>query len=177
MAINVQINQPRKWWLTWHIYGCYSSEGGKKHMKRCGNKHCPLPQPLKPSQFNKNVQGKDGLQNYCRVCQSMSNAKGRKKYPESAKLRRKRQEILHKDRRKAISRIRYAIKCGKIERLPCEVCGKARSEMFIKEPYDKYAPPWEDAPRIRWYCHGHHPRRASSNNTITYEEFDVEDET
>lgn len=144
-------------------------------MRRCGNKNCPLPQPLKESQFNKNKQGKDGLQNYCRVCQSISNAKGRQKFPEVTKMRKRRQKIKHPERRHAIHRVRYAISRGYITRLPCEVCGRTNSEMFLEEPYDQYKAPWDKVPRIRFFCHGHHPRRASADNTITYEEFDVEE--
>lgn len=144
-------------------------------MKRCGNSRCPLPQPLKPSQFNKNAKGKDGLQNYCRVCQAMSNARIRVKYPDYARMQNKRYRMRYPERWDALRRIRYAVSIHKVKRKPCEVCGNHRVEAFIQAPYEAYCSPWADAPAIRWYCHGHHPNRASADNEITYEEFDDED--
>lgn len=141
-------------------------------MKRCRSKSCPLPQPLKPSQFNKSSTSEDGLQNICKVCQSRANSRMRKQHPDHARLKARRYQLLYPERYKAIQRVRYAIRRGYIKRTPCKICGSTPTEMFLDEPYTQYGKPWDKCPPVAFYCHMHHPRKASVNDTITYEEFD-----
>ncbi len=145
-------------------------------MKRCGNKNCPLPQPLKLSKFNKKASSPDGLQNYCKTCQSMSNARIRARNPDYAKVRQTRNMMKNPERYRALLRLRHAVHNGYVTKKPCEVCGsKGRVEAYLDEPYDQYRKPWDNA-HIRWFCHFHHPRRSSSDNVLDlYPELEVDE--
>ncbi len=51
----------------------------------------------------------------------------------------------------ARSKFRDAVKCGRIKRLPCEVCGSAKSEGHHHKGYAKRH--WFD---VQWLCRTHH---------------------
>jgi hypothetical protein len=46
------------------------------------------------------------------------------------------------------NKLRYAVKIGKIERLPCEVCGKEKAQAH----HEDYSKPLE----VKWLCDLHH---------------------
>ena len=54
----------------------------------------------------------------------------------------------HPDKNRARARVAYALRTGKIERRPCEVCGDPKSEAH----HEDYAKPLD----VRWLCFKHH---------------------
>lgn len=53
------------------------------------------------------------------------------------------------EKRKAHSAVNYAVRSGRIKKLPCEVCG---SKVRIQGHHDDYSKPLE----VRWLCQVHH---------------------
>lgn len=54
----------------------------------------------------------------------------------------------HLDEARAKWQVRYAVKMGRLIRLPCEVCGSPKSEAH----HDDYSKPLD----VRWLCRPHH---------------------
>jgi hypothetical protein len=118
-------------------------------MKRCKNKKCKRLLP--PSAYNNSSVHADGKQPYCRTCQSISNAQQRTKFPNIARDKYKRDRAQDPEKFKALRRLRYHIKVGKIDKGPCEICGDTNVKAYLVPPYDQLRP--------RWFCQGHHPNR------------------
>jgi len=90
-------------------------------------------------------------------------------------MKLRRSKLKNPQRCNALVRLRRAVKLRQITRQPCQVCGAERVEAYLLPPYERYKAPWDKVPEIEWFCHGHHPRRASASNVILYEEFDGEE--
>jgi hypothetical protein len=120
-------------------------------MKRCKNEGCPLPQPLAPSKFNKRIGVSDGLQPICRVCQSMANAKNRSKHIAKRQVWKENPAMF-----RALRRIRYAVRTGKLKRGPCEVetCQSTKNiRAYLSTP---------ESTKPKWFCWAHHPNRSGN---------------
>lgn len=68
----------------------------------------------------------------------------------------KRQRKANPEKAMARSKLQYALKSGSLIRLPCEVCGKKKSQAH----HEDYFKPLE----IRWLCFRHH--REAHGQTI-----------
>jgi hypothetical protein len=64
--------------------------------------------------------------------------------------------IKYRIKKKASAKLNDFISRGKIKRLPCEVCGKVKSQGH----HDDYAKPLE----VIWLCHKHHRERHRKDN-------------
>ena len=112
-------------------------------------------------EFYKHKQMADGHLNKCKDCTKLDVAKHREenleRIREYDRKRGSRQspEYLREYRarfprkHKATNMVNNAIKCGKLFREPCEVCGGGRR---IEAHHDDYAKPLN----IRWLCSVHH---------------------
>lgn len=111
--------------------------------------------------FRKRKKSSDGLGDWCNICNSESarnyywnNLEKVKKYCRTEETKKRHRVIakkmyaLYPERFKARGIVYRAIKEGTIKRLPCEVCGKKKTEAHHKD----YAKPLA----VRWLCRPHH---------------------
>lgn len=130
-------------------------------MKRCFK--CGEVKPL--HLFYPHKKMADGHLNKCKEC-TLSDVKQRYDFkpeacaayerkrscdPERIALKRKYQQNMrarHPERYAARTAVRNAIRSGRLSRLPCEVCGEARTQGH----HDDYSRPLD----VRWLCFKHH---------------------
>lgn len=115
--------------------------------------------------FYKHPKMKNGVVRKCKECNkkdvSENYAKNRKYYsaydakryqtPKRKKLMQeysRRQRLKSPEKAIARSRTAYAIRTGKLFRMPCEKCGNPKSQAH----HDDYSKPLE----VRWLCFVHH---------------------
>lgn len=115
------------------------------------NKQCNRCLETKPiEQFSLNKPMKDGRLNQCNVCKC-EYVKAHSKTERGKSLKRatmKRWKENNRHKVFAHTCIRNGVAAGKIERMPCEVCGVAKSEAH----HDDYGKPYD----VRWLCKLHH---------------------
>lgn len=119
------------------------------------------------SMFYRHPQTADGHLNKCKECTKLDVREHRKNNDsvreyDRIRAKEKRRSKNHKirtqiwkkdnpDRVKAHAKLKYAVDCGKIKRMPCEKCGNIKSVGH----HDDYKKPLE----VRWLCsrcHGSH---------------------
>ena len=121
-------------------------------MKTCAR--CGEAKPLES--FHRNCCRRDGVQTYCKACEQSTEIRvqrrARRKTPMSRASRAayKRQWLRRNVGRKTRARehLYRAVKTGKIQRLPCRVCGDPRSHGHHRD----YTKPLE----VDWLCAFHH---------------------
>lgn len=127
---------------------------------------CLLLQPI--TNFTRHPRLKDGYFNQCKECRSeydrayreknrealaekkrirMSTEEGRAKAAHHARLHRKR----NPQKVSARVKLEYAVKIGKLERLPCQYCGDPNSQAH----HEDYADPLN----VLWACRKCHIER------------------
>ena len=88
-----------------------------------------------------------GRHSECKECHSRYSRehyqKNKQKYKE-----RGREYARNSVKAKAVKKVNYAIRSGKLTRQPCEECGAEKAEGH----HDDYAKPLE----VRWLCRSHH---------------------
>lgn len=81
-------------------------------------------------------------------------------HPDSFKRHRiendRRQKARHPERLAAKQAVLIATRCGKLVRMPCEVCGEAKTHGH----HDDYSKPLT----VRWLCPSHHREHHASIN-------------
>lgn len=77
-----------------------------------------------------------------------SSREYRKRHPDKVRENTKRWQRDNPEKRAAHLQVLYAIRSGRLKRLPCEVCGSSKSESH----HDDYSKPLS----VRWLCHAHH---------------------
>lgn len=130
------------------------------------SKRCRTCLQEKPSQnFLSDPKCSDGMKKQCKDCyrrQSRNYCRTHKKSKAAYHRRRmrnpafrksrndyaKRQYQKHKARHNARTKLGYAIKSGKIQKQPCEVCQSTHSQAH----HDDYSQPLV----VRWLCKLHH---------------------
>jgi hypothetical protein len=136
-------------------------ESGKV-CRGCGN--------AKPAEgFYRDGRNRDGLKHKCRLCMAKiewsKSDDQRRRIAELERFRRqhdpeyaKRQNDSnrasvkkHRDKANARAKMKHAIKRGRLVRLPCEVCGDAKSHGH----HEDYAKPLD----VVWLCQKHHMER------------------
>lgn len=143
-------------------------------MKKCNQ--CGLEKDL--TEFQIRRASKDGFTARCKKCLSdydksrannpervkarveyqkseayrESARKSSRKYARDNKEKRKESVDKYRDKNKKKYQchgiVAYAIKCGNIKRMPCEICGKDKTHAH----HDDYSKPLE----VRWLCDKHH---------------------
>ena len=134
---------------------------------------CTWCSSLKPEkEFVKRIAKEPYSQKNVRCCRDCNRAKNKDRYHGSPEIHRKQAEatrrwsIRNKDKvrashkryearndvkRKAKQQVRTAVKNGRLERLPCAICG---TKQEIHGHHDSYEPEnWLD---VRWLCRDHH---------------------
>lgn len=104
------------------------------------------------SEFYSDKRNKNGAYASCKTCirKPYKRPKWTKEYRNKyTEAYRKRPDQTAKV--KARSKARYAVKSGKILKLPCQVCGSEKSEAH----HEDYSKPLD----VVWYCPLHHKRR------------------
>lgn len=120
-------------------------------------KICCTCKQIKPlSAFCKNRIRKDGLKNYCRICQTIHNKHYRqtKKGKITINQAKKRFHIRHPERRKAGHAVRDAIRAGRLSRpnlLLCKGCDKQAEQYYHYKGYAKKH--WLDVIPVCKECH------------------------
>ena len=145
-------------------------------------------QELSLDNFGRHKCSRDGLRTRCKPCEVAANTEYRKTASGAARLRayRSQQHVAEKmreasskwlnsphgrkkkrevesrypERKQARKVVNWAIRSGKMARLPCEVCGESKSEAH----HDDYRKPLD----VRWLCVKHHSEW-HTNNTPTYQ--------
>jgi ribosomal protein S27AE len=93
-----------------------------------------------------------------RASKRKSDAKAREANPEKVReehrIRQARYAARNPEKMRAYKRVYYALKTGKLQREPCEVCGAEK----VHAHHDDYSKPLE----VRWLCTAchelhHHP--------------------
>jgi len=118
---------------------------------------CDAELPI--TNFYKHPMMADGHLGKCKACTRYDSRKNRQEkreyYNEYDRQRSKNKERIAKmvaavpeQVRKARTATRYAVKRGKIEKKPCEVCGDVKSEAH----HTDYSKPLE----VMWLCRKHH---------------------
>lgn len=82
------------------------------------------------------------------------NRKRYKTHAQQEQARRKRWEQANPDKVKAHSKVHYALKMGRLTKLPCQVCATTYS---IIAHHDDYTKPLD----VLWLCEVHHKERHS----------------
>lgn len=137
-------------------------------------KTCGVLKPI--AEFNKNSELRDGHVNECKSCKSARNKKYRlahlddlheyekarcklphrleNKYEPSPERKKTIQKGIadyrrnHPDREKAVAKINNSIALGKLEKLPCWVCGSLK--------VDAHHPAYDQQLNVVWLCRKHH---------------------
>lgn len=116
--------------------------------KQCST--CKLIKPI--TDFWKNKQHPDGYNYTCRVCYRLID---RKRYYKNYELNREKrnQKSMRGDKKypeknKARRLLVYAVRMGRVLKLPCEVCGVLQTEGHHQD----YTKPLE----VNWVCKLHH---------------------
>lgn len=119
---------------------------------------CGVSKPL--AEFYKHPKMADGHVNKCKACNKKDVTENRgkniDKYREYDRERGNRQGVEYSGdyrskfpkKYKAHNAINNALRDGKIQKLPCEVCGSVKSVGH----HDDYDKPME----VRWLCQAHH---------------------
>lgn len=122
-------------------------------------------QPEKPK-FTRDVNNKTlcskckirprlSYQNYCRECKNETTAKWQR-------INRPWSSLSAEEKHKAVIRrfVKWKVDSGKLKRLPCEVCGKPKSESDHYLGYSR-----EHALHVKWLCSRHHHEAEKSRLT------------
>lgn len=117
-------------------------------MKVCGI----CKQSKDESEFGKAKQRKDGLHCNCKICMREYSRKYSKTHirvtgessDKAKKLYRERNPL----KAQAHGKVAYAIRCGRLAKRPCEVCGNTN----VFAHHDDYNFPL----KVRWLCDAHH---------------------
>ena len=120
--------------------------------KRCWK--CDTFKPI--SEFRKDRTKMHGISGCCKPCHAERSQEYYRNNREMCRAnRREYSKVYDKKRgpeRKIMSRahaaVRWAIKVGKLKRLPCEICASEPSEAH----HDDYSKPLD----VRWLCRSHH---------------------
>jgi hypothetical protein len=124
---------------------------------------CGLHKEL--SEFYKHPMMADGRLGKCKECTKKDVAENyAKRRPEKSEYDQKRFQNperkqkaieyarkyrqMNPDRARAHRAVAYYVRTGKMQRLPCEVCGESRSQAH----HEDYGKPLE----VRWLCFRHH---------------------
>lgn len=142
-GINARDWENRKWCSC----ACYHTHRSLVARKRTA-KRCPTCRLMKPrSSFY--VCSDGTLASVCKPCgralRRSLYAKGRLSKQANRSNRRHRPSIKHK----CHAKVTYAIKRGRLNRLPCEMCGEVEG---VHGHHDDYSKPLE----VRWLCRKHH---------------------
>jgi hypothetical protein len=125
-------------------------------MKKCSQ--CKIEKAF--TDFYKRKNTIDGLRTNCKKCfesgRNKSKRKAQTKYSktEKGKLTEKKHSPKRELRAKylghraATDKVRRAIKCGFIKKIPCEVCGS----LEVQAHHEDYSKPLE----VIWLCAFHH---------------------
>jgi len=142
--------------ITLMIFRTQMYRSDMHDLKKCFK--CNWIKPL--SDFYKHPQMADGRLNKCKDCNKKDVRLNRRNnidyYRSYDRARGSRQDLndLKEYRRnnplkyKAHSAVGYAIKSGKLVKMPCEVCGENK----VHAHHDDYAKPLD----VRWLCPPHH---------------------
>lgn len=125
-------------------------------MKVCGI--CRKTKEL--SEFGKVKQRKDGLHCNCKECMRKYSRKYSKTYTRITGESSDKAKKLYRDRNplkaKAHNKVAYALRCGRLFKQPCQVCGNTN----VFAHHDDYNFPL----KVRWLCDVHH-KEWHRNNT------------
>lgn len=128
-------------------FRCYKYHGVLTK-KKCT--HCEIERPI--TDFWKNPRHKAGISNCCRFCFRIIDKE--RYYKNHLKSKRyklatsKRMMEKYPEKWTARSLTKYAVKIGKLIKMPCEVCGEVKVQAHHKD----YSKPLE----VNWVCIGHH---------------------
>lgn len=106
----------------------------------------PLKYDYRCKECHKNLSALRHQKDYCPKKQRIKSIKRR----ESGKLKESRQKMVEKypEKYKARYVLRNAVAWGKVNKLPCEVCGEVKSQGH----HPNYSKPLE----VIWLCRKHH---------------------
>lgn len=145
------------------------TRGAEKICFKCG-----VPQPLSTN-FYRHPETVDGYLGKCISCTIEDNKLNYREFRNEHVIYEQEREQLptrkanklvyqarhrqtHPKRYKARNAVNNAIRDGRLERQPCEVCGKK-----AQAHHDDYSQPFQ----IRWLCFKHHRELAHSQTTST----------
>jgi len=101
-------------------------------MKKCKTCQTPIEKP-----------------SYCTTCKAEYQRKWQLAHPGYQTEAKKRWMAKNKERALSRERYRYALRFGKIQRGPCEVCGTTEK---VEGHHEDYTRPLD----VRWLCKEHH---------------------
>lgn len=142
-----------------------------------GDKTCSkCRRELRLKDFQKDASRRDGYSNQCRACirvrlklhylrdpaaksaqvsrlkATIARMSEEGDYAELRRVCTRKRIAANPEKYAAAARVRYAVKTGKLKRLPCEVCG---STTWVDAHHDDYSKPLD----VIWLCRTHHSER------------------
>jgi len=111
---------------------------------------------LECDMFHNSKNEKNGKKPTCKKCRRIQAIDYRVKYGDEIRAKDRERDLLRdnavldyrSNKTQAQWRSNYALKTGKIKRLPCEVCGNIKSQGH----HDDYLKPYD----VRFLCSVHH---------------------
>lgn len=118
-------------------------------LEQLGVKRCPRCKQvhLKNEYWRRGGRRGDALRPYCKSCDRKRDRQRQKDAPERHRANQRRYSHRHPERGAATRAVAYAIKKGRLVRMPCEACGEK-----AEAHHDDYSKPLA----VRWLCRPHH---------------------
>lgn len=126
------------------------TETDKENREEITKSCCKCFRKLPLGDFSKGGtrNGKIRFRPYCRSCDAVKTKSYRARNAEKSRARSTNWRKNNLSKKAAEARVREALKAGKIQKLPCLICGEIKVE--------GHHPDYNEPLKIQWLCKRHH---------------------